>query len=91
MDLVTLPTCQASCGGIHHGGVINIMSNQLYRLEIQRTKTHIIIRAVGRGPRGHCYTLKLVEVPLAEYRGFMEAGGMEKFLEPVAAASRRVE
>lgn len=62
------------------------MANKLYRLEIRRSKTHVTIRAVGRGPRGHNFTLGVQVVPLAEYDQFMAAGGMVDFLKPHAAA-----
>jgi hypothetical protein len=67
-----------------------IMSNQLYRLEVRRTKTHVVVRAVGRGPRGHSFTLGVEEIPLEAYKAFMAAGGMERFLEPIAVASRPI-
>ena len=65
------------------------MSNHLYRLEVKRTKKDMVIRAVGRGPRGHNFTLAVVEVPLEAYPAWRDDGGMAKFLEPVSAAPRK--
>jgi hypothetical protein len=66
------------------------MTNHLYRLEVRRTKKKVTLRAVGRGPRGHNFTLSFVEIPLAEYKQFMADGGMLKFLEPVAVGPRKL-
>jgi hypothetical protein len=49
-----------------------------------------VVRAVGRGPRGHSFTLGVEEIPLEAYKAFMAAGGMERFLEPIAVASRPI-